>query len=214
MATFGTLQTRVSNRLLDSNNTAVSLQSVAAALNDAIKYWKHKRFWFNESVSTQTLTQSDGTIPLPSDFLVPAYKDGAFVISYSNQRYPLNKENQAVYDGFFLDNGDGLPRIYSRVGGSYECYPLPDRAYTILVRYLKDYPEIEQADTNATNDFTNNADRLVYLWALADLTAELRQNEKMESYYRNAAVEEYQNLLSRTAKENASGKLTIHSNLM
>ena len=214
MATFGSLQTSVSKRLLDANNTAVSALDVAAALNDTIRHWKFTRFWFNEDVSTQTMTLQDGVIPLPSDFLVPATDDGGFVVSYSDQRYPLVKESQLSYDGHLLDNGYGLPRTYARTGGSYECYPLPDREYTVLVRYLKDYTTIEQSNANATNDFTDNAERLLILWTCANLIAELRQDQKMEGYYRTAALAEVSNLKLMTRKSNASGKLTLDSSLI
>ncbi len=209
MATFGALQTAVSKRLLDAQNVSVSQQDVATSLNDAIAYWKYKRFWFNETVSSQTLTAQDGTIPLPADFLIPAYEDASFIIDYSQQRYPLEKVLSSVYDGRYMDNGYGLPRCYSRVGDSYEVYPLPDQAYTIIVRYLKDYSAIEYSNYNATNDWTDNADRLILLWSCANLIGEIRQDEKMESYFRNAAENEFRNLSAVTNKLNSSGKLTI-----
>lgn len=210
MATFGELITNVSKRIIDPNNTAVSQEDVASALNNAIKYWKKKRFWFNEATATVTMTEDDSTLPLPSDFYMPAYNDGAFVIVYSNQRYPLKKTTQPTYDSFYMDNGNGLPRCYGYVGESYEVYPIPDRAYTVIVRYLKEYDEIAASNYNATNDFIEHADRLITLWACADLNAELRQDPKMESYFRNGAVDEEKNLLNMTRKLNASGRLTVY----
>lgn len=210
MATFGEIQTSVSKRLLDAQNVSVSQQDVATALNEAIKYWKYRRFWFNEAVSSQTMTLQDGTLPLPSDFLIPAYDDGAFVIVYSQQRYPLCKAGQQAYDDMYLDNGYGLPRVYARVGASYEAYPLPDRAYTFLVRYLKDYDEIAFDNYNATNDWTQFADRLLLFWACANLIAELRQDDKMEAYYRNGAENEFNNLMRSTNRQNSSGSLTVY----
>lgn len=210
MAVFGELQTAISKRLLDANNTAVSSSDTAAALNDTIAYYKFKRFWFNEAQSTQTMTLDDATIPLPSDFLMPAYDDGSFIISYSDQRYPLKKVNQVTYDAQFFDNGNGLPQIYARVGGGYECYPIPDRAYSVIVRYLKDYDAIDAANYNAVNDFITNAPRLLVLWSCANLIAELRQDDKMEAYFRKASMNEENNLLSRTNKENGSGSISIY----
>lgn len=214
MATFGEMQTSVSKRLLDPSNTSVSASDVALALNDAIKYWKFRRFWFNEVFDSATLTTQDGTIPLSSDFLVPSTQGDGFVIEYSNLRYPLEKLTQQEYDAMYLSNGYGLPRWYARVGTDYEVYPLPDRDYTIKRHYLKDYKVIAQENYNAKNDFTDYADRLLILWSCANLIAEFRQDEKMESYFRSAATDEFNNLQVMTRKSNSSGSLTQSSVLL
>lgn len=90
-------------------------------------------------------------------------------------------------------------------------YPLPDRAYTVNVHYLKEYePLVADSDTN---DFTEKANRLILLWATANLTAEFRQDDKMETYFRGAAEDEYRQLRVMNDKMNGSGKLTLDSNL-
>jgi len=71
MATFSEMQIFVSKRLQDPDNTAVSLADVADMINQAIVYWKKRRFWFNEKTDTVTLTQSDATITPPADFYIP-----------------------------------------------------------------------------------------------------------------------------------------------
>ena len=211
MATFGELQTSVSKRLLDANNTAVSSSDVATALNDSIAYWKFRRFFFNEETYDDTLTAQDSFIPLPDDFLLPAFDDGAFVINYSAMKYPLGKISSQEFNNVYLTNGFGLPLSYARVGSDYRCYYIPDRDYDFTGYYLKDYVDIAQENYNATNDFTDFAPRLLVLWACSILIAELRQDEKMEAYYTSRAQNEYRNLLVMTNKSNASGRLTINS---
>jgi hypothetical protein len=210
MATFGQIQTYISARLLDPSNTAVSVSTVNSAINDAIRYWKFRRFWFNQGFSTQTLTTQSPIIPLPDDFLVEVPEDG-FVISYSNLRWPLTKSLPRQFDDVYLDNGYGRPTIYTRKQGNYTCYFIPDRDYTLFVYYLKLYDDL--VNESDTNDFTDNAERLIELWTLANLHAELRQDDKMEAYYRAAAMDEFNNLELFTAKANPSGRLVIDSYL-
>lgn len=209
MPTFSAMKTYVAKRLLDPNGTAVSADDVGQAINDAIDYWKFRRFWFNEINDTATLTAEDPVFPVPSDFLVPAMDDDGFNIRYGNIVYPLVKITQSQFDGIFLTNGYGLPSWYARVGQEYKCYPIPDQAYTVGRHYLRDYDAL--VNPSDTNDFTDNASRLINLWALANLSAELRQDDKMETYYRSAADNEYKNLMVMTRKSNASGKLSINS---
>lgn len=212
MATFLELQTAVSKRLLDPNNSSISSEDVADSINASIKYWKFRRFWFNEINDDVTLTAENGLLPVTGAFLVSTMKDDGFNIEYSNQRYPLQKISQAEYDGMWLGNGFGLPRYYARTGDTYQVYPLPDRAYTVNRHYLEDYPAL--SDDSDTNDFTIYADRLITLWTLANMTAEFRQDDKMESYYRAAAKDEYKNLGVMTSKTNGTGRLTQHSTLI
>ncbi len=208
MATFLEMQTQVSQRLLDPNGQAVSQANVAASLNDSIRYWKFRRFWFNEVFGTVNLIYNVGTIPLPDDFLVPATDYDGFAIQYSDMRYPLRKATQQEYDGWWLQNGYGLPYLYARVGQDFEVYPLPDRAYELKCHYLKEYAPLVGDETN---DFSEYASRLITLWTLADLSAELRQDDKMETYYRARADAEYKNLQVMTDKSNGTGRLTLTS---
>lgn len=208
MATFGDIKARVSGRLLDPNNTAVPSSDVAASINDSIRYWKSTEFWFNSKYADQTLTIEDGTITLPNDFYCPATKRGAFQIEYSNQRYLLDKIDPAQYSGVWFGNGYGIPQAYARLGQSYEVYPLPDRAYTLKCFYLKEYADlVNDADTN---DFTNYASRLITLWTTANLIAELRQDEKMESYFRQACMDELRQLQQMTGNMNSTGTLVTY----
>lgn len=212
MATFSQIKARVSKRLLDANNIAVADEDVAAALNSSIKYWKFKRFWFNEALMSETLTIGSATIPLPSDFLVPSQKQNGFFIEYSGARYQLAKIEDEEYNARWSDTNTGLPKAYTRIAGAYELTPAPDQAYTIKGTYLKDYEDINN-DT-LSNDFTNHADRLLMLWTCANLTAELRQDDKMEAYYRQAALDEEKNLSKFSSKTNASDAYAVSSSIL
>lgn len=212
MATFSEITVKVSKRLLDANNIAVSSEDVASAINNAVKYWKFKRFWFNEAVMEEQLTIGSPVIPLPTDFLVPSQKQNGFYIQDAGVRYQLAKIEDEEYNARWSETATGLPRAYSRVGQSYEVTPAPDKPYTIKGVYLKDYEDI--VNTSLTNDFLTHADRMIMLWACANLTAELRQDDKMEAYYRQAAQDDYNNLADFSSKTNSGDALSISSSLL
>lgn len=213
MATFGDMTTYISKRLIDPTNTAVDVSDVQQAINDSIAYWKFRRFWFNEISDTAILTAQDASFPYPDEFLVPATDDDGFYIQYGNVRYPMVKTTMQVYDALYLSNGYGLPKWYARLGNQqYQCYPIPDQAYTVGRHYIKDYAAL--STSGDANDFTTNAARLIELWALGNLVTELRQDANMGDYYRSASQNEYRNLRVLTDKMNGSGKLTIYSQLV
>lgn len=211
--TFSQMTDYVSKRLIDPLNTAVSVTDVQLGINQSIDYWKCRRFGFNEVNDQATLTQSSPDIPNASNFLAPAFQDDGFYILFGGVKYPLVKVDEGTMDSLYLSNGFGLPRWYARMGDSeYQVYPIPDTNYTIGRHYIKDYPDLVQPTDN--NDFTNNASRLINLWALGNLVSELRQDTPgMGDYYRQAAQDEYRNLRVLTNRKNAAGKLTIYSQL-
>lgn len=213
MPNFQIMRQYVAARLLDTNNTAVSDSQVGTAINDAIGYWKYRRFWFNTADTSVTLTAQNPVINLSSitNFLVEMPMNDGFVVEYNNQRYPLIKKNPRDFDDAYLANGYGIPDIYTVKSGVYYCYYVPDQDYSLRVYYLKNYTDLSA--NSDENDFTSNAYRLICLWALANLMAELRQDEKMETYYRSAAENEYSNLGVMTAKVNSPGHLTLHGYL-
>lgn len=211
MPTFDELNKSVSKRLQDPNNTSVSYADVGEAINDAIKYWKFTRFWFNAVADSVSLTLQVANMPLPSNFLVEI-KDNPFRIQYSNMSYYLRKVDPYEYDNWALDNGYGIPQIYTNRAGVYQCYPIPDQGYTLARYYLKDYAPLVAPTDN--NDFTNNADQLIIYWALSKLYAERRQDEKMETYYTGRTQDELENLSLFTAKREAPDDIAVHSFLI
>ena len=219
-ATFGQLQTRVAARLIDPSNVAVSSSNVAQAINDAVSFWKTRKFWFNNKLTTLTLDLEDPYIlgygnsnplwpnapVLPSNFLFEDDKDG-FVIQYNNQNYPLDKVHPREYDNSFLSNGNGLPFIYTWRNGNYEIYWKPQLAYTMQVNFYADYPDL--VNTTDTNDFTTYADKLIEYDAISRILSDLRLDDDRAAKFAARAETENTNLKSRSRKQNATGRLVV-----
>lgn len=209
MATLGEMNIFVSKRLQDPNNTAVSSSDVDDLINQAIDYWKNTRFWFNEITDTTTLLQSVATVPLPADWLIPSI-DNCFVIEYSGIRYPLQKVSEAYYNQIYLSNGVGQPNCFSRQASSeYQVFPIPDKDYTLRRFYLRDYDDL--VSPNDTNDFSINAKNLIQYSAAAYGSRDFRQDMVMYQAFMDRAMDEEQNLLATTRKDNATGSLTLSS---
>lgn len=229
-ATFGSLQLKISKKLIDANQTAIAASDVADALNDALRFWKQKRFWFNEAQAVLTMdispavdgsTMSDPYVlgygntnanfpnapVLPQDFLYEFAKDG-FVINYSQLRYRFEKVPPSVYDDSNV-NGIGIPYIYTYRNGNYEFYYYPNIAYQLTVNYLKD--QADMVNATDTNVFTQYADRLIMYEALSHLYGENRQDGDQAAAYAAKAQREYTLLRTRSAENAATGQLQTHS---
>lgn len=209
MATFAQMETWVSKRLQDPNNTAVPLADVGDLLNSALNFWKNIRFWFNEITDTTTLTESDNSIPLPDDWLCPSI-DSCFVVEYSGIRYPLKKVDESTYNAMYLSNGIGQPWWFSRQADTeYKVYPIPDRDYTLRRFYIRDYADFSAPSD--TNDFSEKATNLIQYTAAAYGSRDFRQDMNMYQVFWAQAQDECKSLLSTTRKDNATGSLAISS---
>lgn len=205
MPTFAELKSKVSSRLLDKNNTAVSAAEVGTALNDAISYWKWKPFWFNEKEDSISLVSGTEEVTnFPTDFLTPA-PTAPFVIRYGQVNWDVRLVTQIEYDGQFTENGSGLPYIIAPRNDSWYVFFIPDQNYTMKVRYFQDYTDLSADDD--TNDFTTYADQLILYDALSRLQAELRQGSEMETYYTARMKDEYQHLINQSNQRRGTGYL-------
>ena len=220
-ATYGSLQTKVSAKLIDSGNSAISASTVGDALNDALHYWKQKRFWFNEAQASLTMDINDPYVlgygntnasypnapVLPQNFLYEFEKDG-FVIPYSKLFYRFKKVSPAQYDDNNIE-GIGIPYIYCYRNGNYEFYFYPNIAYTLMVNYLADQPDM--VNSSDTNVFTQYADRLLMYEALSHLMGENRQDNTQDNFFAQKADREFRLLKTRTSNNNAAGVLAVES---
>ena len=209
MATFAELRTRVSRKLIDPSNTAVSVANVGDAINDAIRFWRYKHFWFNEATATTTLVVGNPVIPnFPTDFLFED-EDNGFVIPYQQISYTLKKKHPKEYDLESIQNAKGIPYIYTWRNGVYSVYFNPNIAYTLNIYYIKNYIDLSADADN--NDFTNYADQLIVYEALSRLTGEERQDMDTGNSYSAKANREFTNLKQRSAKQAATGRLSIET---
>jgi len=208
MATLGQMKSTIGDVLQDTSFMSISASSVTSVINDAISYYKNRRYWFNEIKTDLTTTVGNPVLAgVPSDFLREIERGGLSIV-YGNSIYSLAKVSTESYD--ILDNGgSGLPRVYTYRNNQIELYTYPDAAYTLRLRYIKDYAELSQ--DSDTNDFMTHADRMVRYNALSRIYAEYKQDEKMEAYYTAKADDEEKNLLKRSNALSGSGTLVKDS---
>lgn len=210
MATLGSLRGLIADRLQDPNFQSISASSVNAVINDSIRFYKYRRYWFNETETTLTCTVSNPILPsIPSDFLFELDR-GAMAINYSNSVYPVVKINTEQYDCRNVE-GLGMPEVYVYRNNQFEVYPYPNVAYSVKLRYIKDYADL--VNDVDSNDFTTIADRVILYDALSRIYSEYKQDPNMESYYSNRAVNEEANILKRSSALSGSGTLATETRI-
>jgi len=210
-AQLGDIQARIGARLQDRTFQSIPLADVTDIINQSLAYYKYKRFWFNEAVTTITLNQGDPLVPnIPADFL-EELPNGGLVIHYSTVHYLIEKRSSFIFDGEDVQ-GVGLPYIYCFRNGSFYLYFYPNIAYSLIFRYLRDYQPF--ANVTDTNDFLTYADRMIEYNALSRIYSEYKQDATMEQYYTARADDEERNLRRRSSALTGTGTLTLQSYLI
>ncbi|MDE2233461.1 MAG: hypothetical protein KGJ90_05120 [Patescibacteria group bacterium] len=213
--TLSTLRNRIGARLQDASFQSVSVSNINDVINQSLRHYKYFRFWFNDNESDITLPQGTPGQPsvvpnIPSDFL-QELPQGGLSILYANIYFPLEKRSSMVFDSENV-GAIGLPYMYVYRAQQFEVYYLPNIAYTLKFRYIKDYADLVN-DTD-TNDFLTFADKLIYYDSLMRIFGEFKQDEKMESYYGQKAADEFETVTRRTSSLVATGTLVLNSNLL
>lgn len=211
MATFGELKNKVSLRLKDPNNVEqfTTAPIVATALNDAIDYWSKRRYFFNEFEETVALVENNPVLPplttTSKYFLNP---DG-IVLDYASTRWIVKQVSPFEYDRMNVE-GRGIPFAYCERNDGYELYYYPDNAYNAIVRGIKGYDDFatDGSQDATSNDFTTNAPDLIMYEALSRLYGEMKQDDKMESYYAARAQNEHNSLIRESNRKKMSGRIT------
>lgn len=202
MATFAELKRQVSLRLDDENNTAVSSADVGDCINQALKYWKPEKYWFNQSRATFNTVVGDSVLPITGfQYLVPDY---GIRLTNQNYVYTLTKSEPM----YFTDTvSRGRPYRYAWDGGVYYLYWIPDAVYPITAVGVKDY--LPLANDTDENDFTTHADQLLVFEAVSRGWS-IRQDMDKSAQYAAAAQDESRVLKKRTSNTEATGTMTIY----
>lgn len=209
MPTFGQLKTRIAERINISNEDS----KIGDAINEAISFYSHQHLWFNEATAQFTTVEDNPDLTpsptaLPADFLYE-WEQGGLILTYNNRKYELQKITHSQREAIDDTNSTSQPSFYTYRLQKIYLYPIPDRAYTVDLYYIKSYDTL--TTDNASNDWTNFADRLIEAKALADLYLNERHSDNKHSVYEDKAKREFDNLQKRNRKGRGTGRLKVQS---
>lgn len=204
MATLQQIRESVRRKLIDSESTAFSDSVLNEEINRSIKYYSRSRFYFNETLSTITLTAGAQVVPsIPSDLQSELQVNGLMLID-NQVKIDLEK---LLPDVFFENDYEqtGRPIYYTYRNDQFLLLPIPQEAYSLILRYLKTYSDLS-ADSD-TNDFTDNASDLIMLHTLKNMYNEDKQDLENGARYQELERMELLSLKERDKSRLGTGQL-------
>lgn len=210
MATLSELRTLISNKLADGDVVDPTAAQIDDQINSTIEYYETDAFWFSESIATLATVADTVTLDISSvtDFKQEIMPSGLTIIE-GDVHYPLRKLTPLEYESLFIDGATGLPRAYTYRNGQFEFWYTPDRVYTVKLFYRKTYADL--SDDDDTNDFTDNAARLVEYKTIADLLRDYRDDMERALSYDMRVKDEYNKIKKQTNNRTVTGYLTTEN---
>jgi hypothetical protein len=207
MATLEQIRVRVARKSQDASYTSLSASVVDGEINRAIRFYQNQQFWFNEDMTTITLTEGSNVIPnIPADVISELQVNGLTLID-QQVKIDLKKLPTNLFVERDFDQ-TGRPLFYTFRNNQYLLSPIPQEAYTLQFRWLKLYADL--VNDSDTNDFTENAEDLIMLHTLKNIYAEDKEDTERGLYYQGLEDNELKSLQKRNDARLSTGVLTIN----
>lgn len=209
MATLAGLRSLISAKLSDGNLIGPTAAQIDDQINSTIEYYETSEFWFNEVIASLATIAGDRFLGnIPADFKQEIIPNG-LVVEDSSVRYPLRKLTPLEFSSLFVSNSTGLPRAYVYRNGQFELWYTPDKIYTVCLFYRRSYvPLVLDGDSN---DFTDNAARLIEYKTLEDLYRDYRSDPKNAAIYTKLVAAELGKIQEESNSRIATGMLTVEN---
>lgn len=209
MATLSGLRTLITNKLANADLIDPTSAQIDAQINSTIEYYETDAFWFSEEIASLSTTAGNAVLgSIPSDFKQEILPNGLTIIE-GDVHYPIRKLTPLEYESVFIDNAQGLPRAYTYRKGQFELWYTPDKVYTVKLFYRKTYADL--VTDGSSNDFTNNAARLIEYKTLADLLRDYRSDDERALLYDVRVEDEYNKIKKETNNRTVTGFLTTEN---
>ncbi len=158
MPTFADMRARIADEM--ANDGDISASQINYAINDAIKLYQRRPWWFNVRMVTFT-TSANGEyyVSTPPATFEDMIAVQSIVIENSGVKSPMVAVDNLEIDYSQDGTVTGVPCNYSRTANKMRFFPIPDAAYTIYLTFVyKLDPLVDDADENA---WTDEAEELI-----------------------------------------------------
>lgn len=109
------------------------------------RIWGMRRWWFLEVAFDTSLVTTANTESVALSAVEDLLHVDRVLLSYGSETYPLKYVRQSEFNALkpeLTPITPGTPTVWTRVAGSLYFYPTPDKAYTVLLDYVKEPPPL------------------------------------------------------------------------
>ncbi len=172
---FGSMVRRIRSDL--NRGTAFDTR-IKEAIVDAIRFYRTRRFGFNQKRATTTLNPDLEYIVTPVGWL----EVDTLRLEDENSREPLKEKTfDQIDDEYRGRNDTGRPVYFAMQNRQLRFAPIPDTSYSLVMSFLYQLPEVSfSASDAASNAWMVEGEELIRKHALSDLKVLYMGGEKIQ----------------------------------
>jgi len=205
--TYAAMVRQISDELDDAEDAYLS--QIQAAIGAAVRFCAREPFYFNRHCRAEFFTRAGYACYDRADTpgLAQLGAVEAAQCESGGQIYPLRLETAEQLDRLAANAMMGLPCLYGFYGAKLCLYPIPDKAYRIVLRLNP----ARQADFSTANNggavWFTEAFALIKARAKYDLYKDILKDAPQAAAAFNDFREEWAALAAETSRRAGSGKI-------
>lgn len=193
MATYSDMRARIADEL--ANDGDITSAQINYAIQDTIKVYERRSWWFNTNVGTFT-TVANQEYYTATDWpaITDAVQIDAMTVTYNGVKTSVMPVDFDSIDEIQTNYAISIPRNYAYYDQSIRMYPIPSGAYTITVAYVMRLTTLS-ADSD-TNAWTTEAEELIRQGAKRRIALNYLSSEEVAARYAGLEREAYTMMLA------------------
>lgn len=197
MSDYGTMRSRIADEM--ANDGDITSAQINYAIQDTIKVYERKPWWFNWKTGTLT-TVADQEYYTSADLsdLPDLVEILSATVTYNGIKSPMMAVDYPTIDSEQSGVIKGIPRLYAYFAEQLRIYPIPIGAYTITLSYV--YRLAALSADGDTNAWTTDAEELVRQGAKRRIALNYLNSEDLAARYVPLEREAYAEMMAENRR--------------
>ena len=206
MPTYSDMRARIADEL--ANDGDISTNQINYAIQDAIKLYERRPWWFNQKIATfstvaaQEYYTSADLADIPNIVQI----DNA-VVSNNGYKTPLRAVDYSTIDDIQDGSVTAEPACFCVYQQSIRLYPIPDAAYTVTLSYVYRLTTLS-ADSDS-NAWTNDAEELIRQCAKRRIALNYLESEEVAARFATLEREAYSEMMAENRRRRPNTLLQV-----
>lgn len=204
------MRARIADEL--ANDGDITAAQINYAINDSIKLYERRDWWFNTSQVT-FVTSSGGEyyVSSPTSTFENMVDVLSMVMTNNGVKTPMYAVDNSDIDASQSGSVTGVPRNYGRIAQKIRLFPIPDAAYTIELAYTYKLDAlVSDSDENAWMD---EAEELIRQSAKRRIALNYLQADDLAARFATMEREAYAALLAEDRRRHPNTLLRTEAML-